>query len=149
MSIKPESQFIKSIHNHLDHGMYSMKNHNAYVAGVPDVWYSGNKSDLWTEYKYKTVATLTARAVPDLTPQQLRWITQRQQEGRNVWVILGIKPGGVIFRSITDITLGIPAKVFMSRIQTRKELAQEITSFCYKEIHEERTLTDTVRSIVC
>jgi hypothetical protein len=122
-----------------------MKNHNAFVAGVPDCWYSGNLADLWVEYKYKPVKTLTARVVPALTPQQLRWISCRQGEGRNVWVIMGIKTGGVIFKSIADITFGIEAADFMSFLKTRKELAAEINSLCFQgEDHHERTLISTI-----
>lgn len=141
MAIKPESQFIKSIHNHLDHGVYSMKNHNAYVGGVPDCWYSGNQGDLWVEYKYKPVSTLTARVIPALTAQQLRWLSQRVGEGRDVWVIMGIKQGGVIFKSIQDITFGIEPADFMSFLKSRKEIANAISTHCYQGEKHERTLT--------
>lgn len=145
MSIKPESQFIKSIHNHIVPGVYSMKNHNAYVGGIPDCWYSGNQGDLWVEYKFKPVSTLTARVTPALTAQQLRWISQRQGEGRNVWVIMGIKTGGVIFKSLQDITFGIEAADFMSFLKTRKELATEINTLCFQgEAPNGRTLTSSI-----
>lgn len=145
MSIKPESQFIKSIHNHIDHGMYSMKNHNAYVGGVPDCWYSGNKADLWIEYKYKPVDRVNAWVTPDLSALQQRWITCRVLEGRSVWVILGMKKGGVIFTSVHEMVVGISAEDFMNRVQTRKEIALNISAHCHQgEEPHERTLISTI-----
>mgnify|MGYP003609555235 CR=1 FL=1 len=51
MSRKPENTFIASVHKHLPVGLYSMKNHNQYNAGIADVWYSA-KRDWWIEYKF-------------------------------------------------------------------------------------------------
>jgi hypothetical protein len=140
MAIKPESQFIKSIHKHIDHGVYSMKNHNAYVAGVPDCWYSGTKNDLWIEYKYKPVDKVTSWVTPALSAQQLHWITCRQIEGRKVWVIVGIKGGGVLFDNVHEMSVGISAENFMVRLVTRKEIALHISAHCQESPNGSRTL---------
>ena len=65
---KPETVFTNSVHTHLDRAtLYWMKNHNEYVGGVFDCWYSGkgdSSTDLWIEYKFvvlpKRDATLVA-----------------------------------------------------------------------------------------
>lgn len=103
-----------------------MKNHNAYVGGIPDCWYSGSVDDLWIEYKYLPINKPNATVVPNLSQQQLYWIRNRLEEGRNVWVIVGYKPGGVIYRDYTEMEKGIPPDVFLQRSMTRKDLAKEI-----------------------
>lgn len=104
MSAKPENTFIASVHRHLPDDLYRMKNHNIYNAGVPDVWYSGPKADLWIEYKFlelpkrdTTVIDLTAGKSPMLSALQQDWLRKRCAEGRNVGVIVGCKEGGVWF----------------------------------------------------
>ena len=140
MSRKPESQFIFSVHKHISSTqVYSMKNHNAYVGGIADVWYSGRTADLWIEYKFITSDTPRLPVVPTLSPQQFRWIKDRKKEGRNVWVIVGHKKGGVIYRDLIEIELGIPPKEFIERMLSRKALAAEIYDFCYKEPKNETT----------
>jgi hypothetical protein len=114
-----------------------MKNHNDYIGGIPDVWYSGTQADLWVEYKYLPISQPRAVVIPNLSPKQLHWITARRVEGRNVWVIVGYKPGGVIFDDLDDIKHGIQPDVFMDRTLPRKELANEIALFCLKEKHNE------------
>jgi hypothetical protein len=104
MSQKPENTFIASIHKLLPPTLYRMKNHNAYNGGIPDVWYSGVKADLWIEYKFlvlpkrdSTVIDLTAGKDPMLSALQQAWLRGRRAEGRNVGVIVGCKEGGVWF----------------------------------------------------
>lgn len=133
MSRKPESTFIASIHKHIPSVTYRMKNHNAYVAGIADVWYSARARDLWIEYKFLAIKTPRIHVVPNLSFQQLRWIKGRRTEGRNVWVIVGIKTGGVIYRDIDEMELGIAPEEFMDRLLSRKALAAEIHAFCYEE----------------
>lgn len=130
MPIKPENQFIKGVHTHLNRRVYRMKNYNPYVAGVPDTWYSGNIKDLWVEYKYIPVSRPTKRVVPDLSQQQRRWISARIAEGRDVWVIVGCKTGGVIYRSVKEMTSGLNPDEFLSKLLERKVLAEQIYSFC-------------------
>ena len=111
-----------------------MKNHNEYIGGIPDVWYSGNLNDLWVEYKYLPISTPRNIVVPDLSLKQLYWIKSRRAEGRNVWVIVGYKLGGVIFTDLNDIEHGIRPGDFLDRTLTRQKIAEEIGAFCaYKK----------------
>ena len=110
-----------------------MKNHNEFIGGIPDVWYSGNLSDLWVEYKYLPISTPRKVVIPDLSVKQLHWIKCRRTEGRSVWVIVGYKHGGVIYTDIDDMERGIGPDDFLARTLSRKELALEIESFCQKK----------------
>jgi hypothetical protein len=107
-----------------------MKNHNDYVGGIPDVWYSGNRNDLWVEYKYLPISNPRSLVTPDLSPKQLHWITSRRAEGRNVWVIVGYKLGGVIYTDLDDIRDGIHPEDFRSLTISRREIAETIEQFC-------------------
>ena len=112
------------------HSVYRMKNHNAYVGGIPDCWYSNNASDLWVEYKYIPVSKPRKAVIPDLSELQIRWISDRFLEGRDVWVIVGCKAGGVVYTDIHEMLNGIEPDIFMQRIQTRKELTNAIYEHC-------------------
>ena len=131
MSKGPENTFIGSVHKHLPAGIYHMKNHNQYVGGIADVWYSGVR-DLWVEYKFivvpkrpDTVIDLITGKNPAISYLQQEWLRSRHEEGRSVGVIVGSKDGGVWFPGLTwDATY--PAKKFLSLLQTRKDLAGTI-----------------------
>ena len=131
MSKGPENTFIGSVHKHLPAGLYHMKNHNQYVGGIADVWYSGVR-DLWVEYKFivvpkrpDTVIDLITGKNPAISYLQQEWLRSRHEEGRSVGVIVGSKDGGVWFPGLTwDATY--PAKKFLSLLQTRKDLAGTI-----------------------
>lgn len=124
MSAKPETNFIAKVHKTIPKTVYRMKNNNQYTGGIPDVWYSGCQSDLWVEYKY--LPRVPSRAVVDpkklLSALQLQWLNGREQEGRNVAVIIGCPTGGAI------LTNGawndeIPAKDFGTLIRSSTDLA--------------------------
>ena len=131
MSQGPENTFIGSVHKHLPACIYHMKNHNQYVGGIADVWYSGVR-DLWVEYKFivvpkrpDTVIDLITGKNPAISYLQQEWLRSRHEEGRSVGVIVGSKDGGVWFPGLTwDATY--PAKKFLSLLQTRKDLAGTI-----------------------
>lgn len=106
-----------------------MKNNNPYVGGIPDCWYSGAQSDLWIEYKYKAIEIPKARMIPDLSKLQLRWIKDRQDEGRTIWVVYGTKKGGVVYHTPTEMEKGLEPLEFLERIQTRKEIATQIAYY--------------------
>lgn len=128
---KPENQFIRSVHSYIPRSeLYYMKNHNAYVAGIPDVWYSGHANDLWIEYKFIKTAAPRVPVVPNLSKQQISWIQLRQKEGRDVIVIVGCPKGGAIFQKLDDMVHGLSPKHFVSNLKTRKELADYILNFC-------------------
>jgi hypothetical protein len=122
----PENTFIASVHRHLPPELYRMKNHNQYNSGIPDVWYSGYKADLWIEYKF---IVLPKRAdtmiVPNLSNLQHEWLLQRHMEGRRVGVIVGCKEGGVWIKN-TDWGRPCSCEDFHQKILTRAVIADLI-----------------------
>ena len=95
---KPENRFIGSVHRYLPR-TYAEKMNNPWRAGTADVWYSGDRGDLWIEYKFIERIPRSTEILPDLTPRQKRWLNNRFDEGRNVAVVLGTPTGGVIYRN--------------------------------------------------
>lgn len=98
MSQKPENRFIGGVHRYLPR-TYAEKMNNPWRSGTADVWYSGDRGDLWVEYKFIERIPRSAEILPDLTPRQRRWLNNRHDEGRNVAVVLGTPTGGVIYRN--------------------------------------------------
>jgi hypothetical protein len=84
MSTGPENRFIAAIHRQLPKELYREKMHNPYRGGTFDVWYSGNKADLWIEYKWGNNS---------LSALQLKWGEGRHKEGRKVAVARGFASG--------------------------------------------------------
>lgn len=77
-----EHTFIDSIHRKLTpHEVYKWKINAAFSNGVPDAYYSGDKADVWVEYKFGTSHQLTAL--------QHKWLTDRHAEGRACWLVWG------------------------------------------------------------
>lgn len=75
-------------------GVYALKLNLAYVAGVPDNWYSGRFRGHWSEFKWLSKLPtvhfhLRTGANPKLTDQQNLWLSRRYDEGRDVSVIVG------------------------------------------------------------
>ena len=70
-----------------------MKNNNDYTSGVPDVWFSGTKGDLWVEFKFvsKLPQKVPLRPYELLSALQEKWLRERYEEGRNVAMIIGCK----------------------------------------------------------
>lgn len=124
MAVKPENTFIKSIHNHLK-TTYCEKTNNPYRSGTADVWYSGNKGDLWVEYKFLPRIPRSLEILPDLTPRQRRWLNARYDEGRNVAVILGCPDGGVIYRD-KKWNSALATEDLEALIMPRKDIARWI-----------------------
>lgn len=90
-----ESSFIQAIHRRLPEDIHRWKINARFANGVPDAWYSGNRGDLWVEYKYLSEPPKRP-FTPRVSPLQLRWLDQRYKEGRNVALIVGFPEGGVI-----------------------------------------------------
>lgn len=133
MSRGPENTFISSVHRHLPVGLYRMKNHNEYNAGIADVWYDGIK-DLWVEYKFihmpkrpSTVIDLVGGANPPLSALQQKWLSDRHANGRAVAVIVGSDKGGVWFPGVSWSS-ALTVQEFTSKLRSRKELADLIAS---------------------
>lgn len=127
MSQKPENQFISSVHKHIQHGQpYFEKNNNPYRGGQADVWYSGNKRDMWVEYKWIDSIPKRGWVVPKCSALQLEWLDRHADYERHVMVIVGCKEGGVVYPFWFEWRDGIPAKTFLARLRDRKTIAQYI-----------------------
>lgn len=96
MAAKPETQFANAVRAMLADDIYHMKNNNSYVSGVPDLWFSGNRGDLWVEMKFvpQLPKTVPLRPYDLLSKLQEKWLRERYEEGRNVAVIIGCKRAG-------------------------------------------------------
>jgi hypothetical protein len=97
-----EHHFVRSVHRRLPVTVYRWKVADRYTNGIPDAWYSGALGDVWVEYKYLPRTPRSAFEVP-LTPLQLKWLSEREAEGRNVAVIVGCPKGAAIL-SAKDCT---------------------------------------------
>ena len=137
MARGPENTFIGSVHRHLPpvKNVYRMKNHNEYVAGVADCWYDGNDTDLWVEYKFlvvpkrdTTVIDLMNPKADQISPLQAEWLADRSRNGRNVWVIVGCKEGGVVFKDMTWVR-PVTTGEFRNSILSRPKIAEQLASF--------------------
>lgn len=143
MSRGPENTFRAGLHKYLDPDLvYQEKMHNPFRGGTADDWYSGRRQharqktrDLWIEWKYVelpkrdgTLIDLVGGKDPTIAALQQEWIKKRQADGRNVWVGVGCKEGGVI---LTGLLWQRPltTAVFRGMLQSRKELAERITEF--------------------
>lgn len=137
MSQGPETTFINSVHRYLPADFYRMKNHNQYNGGIADCWYSGVSGDLWAEYKFlslpkrqNTLISLVDGKNPPLSRLQQQWLCDRKKEGRNVFVIVGTKNGGVIFTSPEEWAAFFTAQQFTALLMDRKAIAGRIFKFC-------------------
>lgn len=126
MSRKPETVFSTSVHKHLPKGLYRVKNNNPFAGGIPDFWFSGNKGDLWIEYKYVKALSKNGTAVT-LSELQTKWLRDRYMEGRNVAVIVGCKDGGFILRDL-EWDNAIPPSAYTTNLLPRQVIAQWIQS---------------------
>ena len=129
MSAKPETTFTARIHKHLNPSIYRMKNNNPYLSGVADMWYSGDKGDLWVEYKFlvlpkrdTTVVNLVQGKDPMISRLQQHWLEGRYAEGRAVGVMLGCKEGGAWFPNL-DWQHGFTTRELKSWITPHQKLA--------------------------
>lgn len=127
MAAKPETTFTKRITSKLPRDIYVMKNNNSYTGGIPDLWISGNHSDLWAEMKY--LPKIPTRAIVDpkklLSSLQLQWLNNRNDEGRHVCVIIGCPAGGVVLQNKVW-EMQMTASEYKDQIITHAELTRWI-----------------------
>lgn len=124
---KPESQFSSSLNKLLPLGLHYEKMNNPYRGGTADFWYSGNKADLWIEYKWlpsipKRTYNLIDSRKPSLSKLQQKWLANRIKEGRHVAVIVGTPIGAIILTNSTW-----EKNIDFTNIITKKETALWIT----------------------
>lgn len=126
----PENTFIASVDRHLPVDIYRMKNHNQYNGGIPDVWYSGNRADLWVEYKFIVLPKRPNTPIKiDLSELQKNWLRCRDAEGRTTAVVVGCEKGGVIMPKLSW-DRAWTAFDFSAAIVSRKEIAAVIYNQC-------------------
>lgn len=131
MATKPENTFRTSVHKYLPPKLHHEKMNNPYSSGTADDWFSGDKADLWTEYKFcpkiPKVIYLTNPDVKQsmLSKLQEMWLRGRYEEGRNVWVIIGCPDGGVILKHL-EWERPITEFQFKLELLSRKDIAAQI-----------------------
>ena len=100
------------------------------TGGIPDAYYSGNKSDLWVEYKLlnKLPKRQSTLLIPKLSGLQSKWLKDRYTEGRNVAVILGHLGGSYIFTNL-EWEAGITQdKLTLSRSDLAQWIIQQVNN---------------------
>lgn len=122
---KPETTFIRSINRRIPE-VHAEKTNNPFRSGMADVWYSGNKGDLWVEYKFIPHVPKSASIKPNLSARQSRWLNNRYDEGRNIAVIVGTPDGGVIYLD-KDWQQSINHDEFKARMIDRADIARWIS----------------------
>lgn len=133
---KPESTFSSSINKRLPIGLHYEKMNNPYRGGTADFWYSGNKADLWVEYKWipkvpKKEYSLISGINPSLSKLQQQWLSNRYNEGRHVVVILGTPDGAIILDSLTWMNT-----IDFSKLIDRESVAKWIVRETTNEINQ-------------
>lgn len=146
MAQKPENRFRDALHRYLPRETPGVFHHekmnNPFFSGTADDWYSGNRGDLWVEYKFIVLArkrdtTNIPLASQMLSARQLLWLNGRHDEGRNVHVVVGCEDGGVVFSNKAwnhDITVFD----FKPHIIPRKDLAAWIMQQTLEAHHADR-----------
>ena len=93
-----EAGFTRYIMTRVSKHIYTWKIANVFQNGVPDAYFSGISGDLWVEFKYINAPKKESTFFkPKLSSLQLHWLVSRQNEGRNVAVILGSDIGSHIY----------------------------------------------------
>ena len=143
MAMKPENKFINSLNDkipikkrarsakarlaHRGAGIHYEKMNNPYLAGTADSWYSGNKADLWIEFKWlpKTPIRATVDPTKLLSALQVEWLNDRCAEGRNVYVVIGCPDGCVLLENFAWKEV-YAANAFRSLLRSKETLAHWI-----------------------
>jgi len=102
-----------------------MKNQAGYVGGIPDVWLSGSKGDLWIENKYLQVVPPTVDPTKLLSALQKQWLMRRHAEGRSVGVLIGSPEGHLYFPSLSWQD-AVSRETFRTRAKKTREIAEEL-----------------------
>ena len=116
-----ESTFTRAIMKKVSDDVYKWKIMNTLQNGIPDCYFSSIKGDLWLEVKWVNSLPKRPDTLVDvkLSPLQLRWLLNRQAEGRNVAVLVGSPVGCAI---LTTQYIGDKIKPGELKL-TRKEVA--------------------------
>ena len=139
MAAKPETAFYTSVHRHLPSidRLHREKMANPYRGGTADHYYDGPDADMWIEWKFILLPKRDDTVIDLVTPRgkknesplsglQQDWLAGRHRNGRNVWVVVGCKEGGVIRRCPDEWDTPWRADVFRVNLQTRQSIAAAI-----------------------
>lgn len=96
----PEAAYTYRINREAKLEVYAWKISDRFTAGVPDCWYSGPRGDLWVEFKWMHRFPKNRPVKADLSPRQIKWLTDRHDEGRNVAVVVASPDGAVIYHHL-------------------------------------------------
>ena len=135
-----EHSYIKAIHRLLPSDLYKWKINDNFHGGVADAYYSGPAGDLWIEYKYlsKPPKKHDTAIKTCLSDQQLHWLKSRQQEGRNVALVVGITaPEAYKHQNsliLTDFSQVVTMQDFISSAIDKKAVSDYIKSHCLSEV---------------
>lgn len=117
-----ESGFIRAVHDKLPREIYCWKVSDRFSAGVADAYYSSKSGDLWIEYKfYKEELPKNVR--PNLSELQKRWLNERYDEGRKVFVVVGSPKDCLVYQDKEWMNSKPKTEAI-----SRKELIQWMTS---------------------
>jgi hypothetical protein len=131
-----EHSYIKSIHKMLPSSIYKWKINDNFHGGVADAYYSGAAGDLWIEYKYlaNPPKKQTTEIKTCLTKQQHYWLKSRQQEGRNIALVIGMNaPFGMKWKNnliVTDFSQPVTLGSFSSSAIDKRGVAEYIMREC-------------------
>jgi hypothetical protein len=120
-----ENTFWQSLRKKLHPRIYALKNQAGYVGGIPDVWLSGSKGDLWIENKYLQTVPPVVDPTKLLSELQQVWLRRRDAEGRSVGVLIGSVDGHLYFPSCSwdsPMTRG----AFQMKAKKTPEIAEEL-----------------------
>lgn len=136
MTSKPETTFYTSVHRFLPplSQLHREKMANPYRGGTADHWYDGPKGDLWIEWKFIRVPKRDTTSICLIEPYgksalselQQEWLRERYRNGRNAWVIVGCKEGGVIFRFPYQWQERWTTRAFKAFLMSRQDIAKAI-----------------------
>lgn len=143
MAAKPETTFYTSVHRHLPplSAFWREKMANPYRGGTFDHWYDGSRADLWVEWKFIELPKRDDTVIDLVTPRgkrmesplsalQQEWGSRAARNGRNVWVVVGCKEGGVILTTPVAWSQKYTASGFRTLILSRQQIAQRIEGHC-------------------
>jgi len=119
-----ESNYITAIHKLIPLELEKWKINDSYTSGVADTYYSGDKADIWIEYKL--VRNNPNKYTPKLSPLQKAWLARQYARGRKVAVIVGVKGG----RGIIIEDLNWEKQCDMTQTLTKREIAAWIIGQC-------------------
>lgn len=126
-----ESHYTAKLRVTLKPEVYALKMNLAFTAGVPDVWYSGTKRDLWSEHKrlVNLPPVLKLFEHKYLTKLQQKWLKDRQYEGRNTCVVVFTEDWGHLLLWDLNWKKPIPKREFLMRSTSMMGIAQDIKEF--------------------